>query len=130
MGERLNDFIAALRTELSEEQKIAALKGAAFFLLISAPRKSSHSLAGGEVNSGLFLALLGGVDVPAELWRGKGWYRADRAQAWAEKNLLPRLEGLGGYPQTKSAMEDLLYYYCLEGYLVEFTKWLYHNADA
>ena len=130
MGERLNDFIAALRTELSEEQKIAALKCAAFFLLISAPRKTSHLLAEEEADKGLFLALLGGVDTPPELWRGKGWFRVDRAREWAEKNLLPRLEGLGGYPQTKSAMEDLLYYYCLEGYLVEFTRWLYHNADA
>ena len=124
--ERLKDFAAALRAELSEEQRIAALKEAAFLLLVSAPRKPSRLLAEGAVNGGLFLALLGGVEVPAELWRGQGLSRVDRAREWAEKNLLPILGG--EYPKTRAEAEDLLHYYSLESYLVEFTRWLYHNV--
>ena len=123
---KIKEFVQEIRGQLTAEQCAAARRASAFFLGISAPRKSSHSLAGWEVDQGLFLALLGGVDIPPSLWRGQGWSRASRAREWAEENLLPTLGEQ--YPRTKADVEDLLHYHSLEGHLVEFARWLYHNS--
>ena len=108
---KLKQAVEIVREEMTEEEKAAALQAAAFHLLVSAPRKASHSEASGQAYVGLLFAALGGMDIPPDIWLGYGWHFASRATAWAEKNLPVR-----NYPTTRAQWWDLeerygLYYY-------------------
>jgi len=109
-------FAEDVRGEMSEEEQAAALQAAAFFLLVSAPRKASRSGAEWEAAVGLLFAMLGRVNVPPKLWRGGGWYFADRASRWAEENLLPLVKQ---YPKTQDQLDDLAKRYHLYYFLGE-----------
>jgi len=108
-----------VRSEMTDEEKAAALQGAAFHLLISAPRKTSHSASEGQAYTGLLLAALGGVMAPPDIWRGYGWSFASRAEKWAEIYLPAQ-----GYPTTRAGWLDLAEVYYLHYYLNKLREML------
>ena len=108
---KLKEAAAIVRAEMTEEERAAALQAAAFHLFISAPRKASHSGSEQQAYLGLLFATLGGIEVPPEVWKGHGWFFANRATEWAESHL-----HVERYPTTKAQWWDLeeryyLYYY-------------------